>query len=98
MGLESPQDLECGGEDSHSTIEAANEEVLGPRADTADLIVLEEGLAVLVHWVDLTDFEEIKRFPLLRVSSRCVIGLVIIPMLMPFQQISPLMISIMSDT
>lgn len=64
MRLEGSQDFEGRGEDSHSSIEAPNKQVLGPRTDTANLIIVEEGLSLVIWRVNLADLEEIKRLPL----------------------------------
>lgn len=44
---------------------AAQEEILRAGAYTAYFIVLEEGSALAVGGLDLVNFEEIERFPLL---------------------------------
>jgi hypothetical protein len=63
--LESSQDFEGGGDDSNCAIVASKEEALGAGADTAYLISIEEGLALVVWRLDLADFEEIEGLPLL---------------------------------
>lgn len=68
MRLEAPQDLEGRGEYPHNPIIASQEETFRSRAHTADLVVVEKGLAIVVWWFNLIDFEEIERFPLQDVS------------------------------
>lgn len=68
MRLERPQDLEGRRKDAHNTVVATKEEALGAGANAADLIVVEEGPALVVGWVDQAHFEEIEGFPLLLVS------------------------------
>ncbi len=48
---------------------ATEEEAFGTGADATDLIVVEEGLALVVGRVDLAHFEEIERCPLQFVST-----------------------------
>lgn len=62
--LENPQDLKGRGDDSDKAIITSKKEILRSRADTADFVVFEEGLALVVRWVDLADFEEIECLPL----------------------------------
>ena len=62
--LKSPHDFKGRGEDPDNAIIAAEEEAVGSGADTADLVALEEGSALLVWGIDLADLEEIERFPL----------------------------------
>lgn len=62
--LERPQHLEGRRQDADKAIIASEEEAFGPRANTADLVVLEKGAALVVWWLDLADFEEIECFPL----------------------------------
>jgi hypothetical protein len=69
VGLESSQDFERGREDSYDAIVASKEKILRSRAYTADFVVLEEGPALIVWWVDLADLEEIERFPLQAFST-----------------------------
>ena len=40
MGFEGPYDLEGLGEDAHVAIAAANEDIVGPRADAMKIIAL----------------------------------------------------------
>ena len=43
---------------------APKKEGIGPRTYAADLVAVEESPALVVWGPDLTDFEEIERFPL----------------------------------
>jgi hypothetical protein len=62
--LEGSHDLEGRRKDADDAIVAAEEEAFGAGADAADLVALEEGLALIVWGIDLADLEEIECFPL----------------------------------
>lgn len=68
MRLEAPQDLEGRREYPHNSIITSQEQTIGSRAHTADFVVVKKGLALVVGWFNLSDFEEIERFPLQYVS------------------------------
>lgn len=48
---------------------APDEEILGARADTANFVLLEEALGLVIGWLYLANLEEIEGFPLRFVVS-----------------------------
>lgn len=64
MRLEGSQDFEGRGQNSDNAIVTPKKEILRARAGTADFVVFEERLALVVGGAELVDLEEIERFPL----------------------------------
>lgn len=64
MRLEAPDDLPARSDDSYISIEAAEEQAVGARANTRYFVVLEEGPRLVVAQFDLAHLEEVECFPL----------------------------------